>query len=73
MKPVKTFIVTPSLPAALERLRDLAYNLRWSWNHETIDLFHGIVKRQRDPRQGCKRKAIEKGLTAHMTRADGNM
>ena len=42
MKPVKTFIVTPSLPAELERLRDLAYNLRWSWDHETIDLFRRL-------------------------------
>ncbi len=39
MKAVRTFTVTASLPPALERLRDLAYNLRWSWNFETISLF----------------------------------
>jgi len=42
MKPVHTFNVVPSLPGALEKLRDLAYNLRWSWNHETIALFRRL-------------------------------
>jgi starch phosphorylase len=42
MKPVHTFTVIPKLPASLERLRDLAYNLRWSWNHETIELFRRL-------------------------------
>lgn len=39
MKPVHTFNLIPPFPAFLERLRELAYNLRWSWNHETISLF----------------------------------
>jgi starch phosphorylase len=42
MKPVKTFVVTPSLLQSLARLQDLAYNFRWSWNHETIDLFRRL-------------------------------
>jgi starch phosphorylase len=42
MKPVKTFVVTPALPPELSRLRDLAYNLRWTWNHETIELFRRL-------------------------------
>ena len=42
MKPIHTFTVVPRLPASLERLRDLAYNLRWSWNHETIELFRRL-------------------------------
>ncbi|HVN56368.1 MAG TPA: alpha-glucan family phosphorylase [Anaerolineaceae bacterium] len=42
MKPIKTFIVTPSLPEKLTRLKDLAYNLRWSWSHETVDLFRWL-------------------------------
>ena len=42
MKPIRTFQVTPSLPAALERLVDLAYNLRWAWNHDTIELFRRL-------------------------------
>jgi starch phosphorylase len=39
MKPIRTFNVTPCLPPALERVRDIAYNLRWAWNHDTIELF----------------------------------
>lgn len=42
MKPIRTFTVIPSLPVPLERLRDLAYNLRWAWNHDTIELFRRL-------------------------------
>ncbi len=42
MKPIGTFRVIPSLPPSLERLRTLAYNLRWSWSHDTIDLFRRL-------------------------------
>lgn len=39
MKPGHVFHVSPSLPDALQPLMDLAYNLRWSWDHDTVDLF----------------------------------
>lgn len=39
MKPIATFDVIPALPESLECLRDLAYNLRWAWDHDTIELF----------------------------------
>jgi len=39
MKPVATFKVRPSLPDALKPLLQIAYNLRWSWDHAAIDLF----------------------------------
>lgn len=39
MKPIRTFNVTPSLPPELARMRELAYNLRWAWNHDAIELF----------------------------------
>src|SRR5579871_2535574 len=42
MKPIRTFAVVPKLPAQLESLRKLAYNLRWAWNHETIELFQRL-------------------------------
>ena len=42
MKPIRTFNIVPSLPAPLEPLRDLALNLRWAWNHETIELFRRL-------------------------------
>ncbi|MCR4434707.1 MAG: alpha-glucan family phosphorylase [Clostridiales bacterium] len=34
--------VTAVLPDELKRLRDIAYNLWWSWNSEAIDLFREI-------------------------------
>jgi starch phosphorylase len=42
MRPSHTFRVIPSLPTRLERLRELAYNLWWTWNHEAIDLFRRL-------------------------------
>lgn len=42
MKPVQTFTVIPSLPAEIEALRKLAFNLRWSWSHDTIELFRRL-------------------------------
>ncbi len=33
MKPVHSLNVIPSLPAPLEGLRRLSYNLRWTWDH----------------------------------------
>ena len=34
--------VTAEIPAELSRLKDLAYNLWWSWNNEAIDLYREI-------------------------------
>lgn len=42
MKPIRTFTIIPSLPEALEPLRTLANNLRWAWNHDTIELFRRL-------------------------------
>ncbi|MBN2304469.1 MAG: alpha-glucan family phosphorylase [Anaerolineae bacterium] len=42
IKPVATVDIKPNLPPKLERLRDLAYNMRWTWDHETIDLFRRL-------------------------------
>jgi glycogen phosphorylase len=42
MKPIHTFAVVPKLPEPLELLRELAHNLRWSWNHDTIELFRRL-------------------------------
>jgi len=42
MRPSYTFRVVPSLPDTLERLRDLAHNLWWSWNHHAIELFRRL-------------------------------
>ncbi len=42
MKPVRVFNIIPALPPKLERLRELAHNLRWAWNHDTIELFRRL-------------------------------
>lgn len=36
---VRTFIVLPYLPRPLARLRELAYNLWWTWNEHARDCF----------------------------------
>jgi starch phosphorylase len=41
---IGTFNVTPSLPKNLEPLRDLAYNLHWTWNQETFELFRRLER-----------------------------
>ncbi|MFB3827363.1 MAG: alpha-glucan family phosphorylase [Bryobacteraceae bacterium] len=42
MRPLHTFTVVPVLPAPLARLREIAFNLRWAWDHETIELFRRL-------------------------------
>lgn len=42
MKPVRVFHVIPSLPEPLEPLREIAYNLRWAWDHDSIELFRRL-------------------------------
>lgn len=39
MQPIRTFEVIPFLPPQLDCLKELAFNLRWTWDHETIHLF----------------------------------
>jgi starch phosphorylase len=42
VKPIGTFSVIPALPPPLEGLRDIAYNLRWAWSHDAIELFRRL-------------------------------
>ncbi len=42
MQTVRIFTVVPELPARLEGLRRLAYNLWWTWNAEAIELFQRL-------------------------------
>ena len=37
-----TYHVVPSLPKSLERLREIAYNLHWSWNPDARELFRRL-------------------------------
>lgn len=42
MNQVRSFIVLPALPQALRPVRELAYNLWWTWNPEAIELFRRL-------------------------------
>ena len=42
MKPKKKYNVVPNIPEALEPLRKLAYNIRFSWRGEIRDIFRRI-------------------------------
>jgi len=42
MQPIRTFTVVPALPSGLQCLREIAYNLHWAWERETIDLFRRL-------------------------------
>jgi glycogen phosphorylase len=42
---VHQYHVAPALPESLSPLMELAYNLRWSWDHDTIELFRRIDKK----------------------------
>ena len=42
LKPIHTFSVVPNLPKSIEALRTIAYNLRWCWSHESVELFRRL-------------------------------
>lgn len=42
MNHVRTFTIVPTLPELLEPLRQLAYNLWWTWNPAATDLFRRL-------------------------------
>jgi glycogen phosphorylase len=42
MKPIRTFKVRPALPQSLLPLLEIAYNIRWSWDHAAIELFRRL-------------------------------
>ena len=39
MNQVRSFVVLPALPEPLKPIRDLAYNLWWTWNPDAFELF----------------------------------
>jgi starch phosphorylase len=86
MKPIRTFNIVPSLPAPLEPLRRLAYNLRWAWNHETIELFRRLdsdlwEETQHNPvlmlgtidQEQLAAAAADVGFLAHLERVSQNL
>ncbi len=41
---IHAFQIAPALPEKLQPLREVAYNLRWTWDHDSIELFRRISK-----------------------------
>ncbi len=81
MKPIRTFVVIPSLPGPLARLKDLANNLWWCWNPEAIGLFRRLdpdqwEKTYHNPvkmlgtvtQERLQAKAQDDGFLAHLER-----
>jgi len=82
MQPIRTFNVSPSLPASLEPLRQLAYNLYWDWNTDIKELFrrldrdlweatrhNPVALLARVSQSRLQEVAADDGFLAHMERA----
>src|ERR1051326_267758 len=42
IQPIREFLVRPALPASLDRLTELAYNILWSWEPIVRTLFRRL-------------------------------
>lgn len=42
MRHTHSYHVIPSLPERIRCLNELAHNLRWAWDHDTIELFRRL-------------------------------
>jgi glycogen phosphorylase len=86
MQPIRTFNVSPSLPASLQPLRQLAYNLYWDWNTEIKELFrrldrdlwettrhNPVALLARVSQSRLQEVAADDGFLAHMERALGEL
>jgi glycogen phosphorylase len=82
MQPIRTFNVSPSLPASLKPLRQLANNLYWDWNTEIKELFrrldrdlweatrhNPVALLARVSQSRLQEVAADDGFLAHMERA----
>ena len=42
MNKLRTYTVVPALPEQLKRLRELSYNLWWSWHPDALEMFRRL-------------------------------
>jgi starch phosphorylase len=71
---IRTFTVLPHLPARLQALQKLAYNLWWCWNHEAVSLFRRIDDEKFDTLENSPVKllgAIDQERLEQLLRDDG--
>ena len=82
MPTIQKYRVVPSLPPELHELRELTYNLYWTWDHDTQSLFHRIDPRlsesvRHNPvlllgsieQKRLEALAADEGFLAHLSRA----
>jgi len=83
---LQKFLVAPALPAKLLPLMDVAYNLRWSWNHDSIELFRRVSKQLWEDvghnpvrmlgeidQEQLERLAEDEGFLVHLDRVAGDL
>jgi starch phosphorylase len=81
-----TYNVIPSLPKNLEKLRELAYNLHWTWNPHARDLFRRLDRELWDEtnhnpvmmigsisQERLKEVSSDEGFLAHLSRVDSRL
>jgi len=86
MRPLRTFTIEPSLPAQLAPLIDIAYNLRWTWDGNTLDLFRRLDSTQWEDsyhnpvdmlgkvnQQRLTEMATDEGFLAHLERVNKDL
>lgn len=82
MKAAHRFHVHPAIPERLACLRTLAYNLRWTWDHDTLELFmrldtalwsecghNPVLLLNRVPQGRLEDAAVDDAFLAHLDRA----
>ncbi|HEY3324545.1 MAG TPA: alpha-glucan family phosphorylase [Planctomycetota bacterium] len=86
MHNVRTFTVVPALPARLAGLREVAYNLWWTWTQEARDLFircdrdaweasghNPVAMFGRVSQERFKELCEDNGFLAHLDRVQANL
>src|SRR5215471_15988077 len=86
MPRVYAYHVTPYLPPRLQCLSELSLNLRWSWNHATIEVFRTMdadlweetghnprLLLSRIPQRRLHELSKDEGFLAQMDRASADL
>ena len=86
MKPLSTVVVKPALPESLASLEWLAYNLRWCWDPDTIEVFRRIDRERWEAvyhnpvrllgetsQKRFEQLADDPGFIAHLKRATASL
>jgi glycogen phosphorylase len=86
MRKLHTIQVIPSLPDELKGLRDIAMDLRWTWDHDAIDLFkrmdpalwrdlgHNPIKLLSEiPQEKLKLLAEDEAFLSHLMRVSHHL